>query len=142
MDQFTGGGSTSIQKNAKILIVDDSSSQRYLLKEILESDGYHNIHETADSRQVDFLHRTHQFDLILLDLNMPYMSGFDVIQQLKTIQTIENGLSIIAVSGQDDEVTQKQAFDLGVLDFIAKPFQIPTLISQIQTQLEGAKANV
>jgi len=113
-----------------------------LLKEILLSDGYTNITEVTDPRQVDYLHRTHQFDLILLDLNMPYVSGYDAIKQLKNIQSIKDGLSIIAVSGQSDEETQQRAHMLGAKDFIAKPFQIQELLSQVNTQLEGANANV
>jgi len=126
-------------KDAKILIVDDSSTQLILLKEILLSAGHTNIFETTDSRQVDYLHRTHQFDLILLDLNMPYLDGFQVIEQLKKIQPIEDGLSIIAVSGQTDEETQQRAHQLGAKDFIAKPFQIQKLLSQVHTQLENGK---
>lgn len=129
-------------KNAKILIVDDSPTQLLLIKETLASDGFTNIYETTDPRQVDYLHRTHQFDLILLDLNMPYMSGFDVIEQLKTIQSIDEGLSIIAVSGQDEDTTKKRALESGVLDFITKPFQIEELRSRIHTHIDAMIASV
>ena len=128
-------------KNAKILIVDDSATQLLIIKEILESDGYTNIYETTDPRKVDTLHRTHQFDLILLDLNMPHMSGFEVFEQLKLIQPLDDGLSVIAISSLDDAATQQQAIELGAKEFITKPFQIQDLQSHVQTQLESTDAH-
>ena len=74
-------------KNASVLIVDDMEANVMLLYEMLRHAGYTNITSTQNPREVLGLHREHRFDLILLDLQMPEMDGFEVIEALKEIET-------------------------------------------------------
>ena len=72
---------------ARILIVDDMESNVVLLECMLEASGYTNVESVMDSRLVADLHRKHRYDLILLDLSMPHMSGFEVMEVLKPLET-------------------------------------------------------
>jgi two-component system, cell cycle response regulator len=73
--------------NASVLIVDDQESNIQLLEEILQETGYTRVSSTMDPHAVAALHREHRYDLILLDLQMPDMDGFQVMQKLKAIET-------------------------------------------------------
>ena len=72
-------------KNANILIVDDQEPKIDVLEGLLDMQGYLNIKTTTDSREVLDLFKTFNPDLILLDLSMPYLTGFDVMEQLKPL---------------------------------------------------------
>ena len=72
--------------NAKILIVDDCANNVYLLQEILRHTGYTSVTATTRPEQVCPLHKEHGYDLILLDLQMPGVNGFQVMQELKQIE--------------------------------------------------------
>ena len=80
-------GITEDIQAARLLIVDDQESNVVLLQTILEAAGYHNIDATTDPREVFDLYRRNHYDLILLDLSMPHMSGFEVMEALKPIET-------------------------------------------------------
>jgi CheY-like chemotaxis protein len=73
--------------NANVLIVDDQQSNVLLLEEILREAGYTRVSSTMDPHAVAALHRQHRYDLILLDLQMPGMDGFQVMENLKAIET-------------------------------------------------------
>ena len=72
--------------NAKILVVDDSPDNIELMEEILREEGYTNVSSTMEPEQVCPLHREHNYDLILLDLQMPGLNGFQVMKSLKEIE--------------------------------------------------------
>ncbi len=132
--------STTI-KNAKILLVDDSSTQLLLLREILITGGYINLHETTDPRMVLELQNKHEFDLILLYINMPYLTGFDVMDLLTKHNSTQKTASIITISGNTDDQTKKRALENGANDFIAKPFHVESILNQVSRQLEGQLVN-
>ena len=73
-------------KDALILIVDDNPTNVKLLEMTLEVDGYNNIHSTTDPREVLGLQQKNKFDLILLNIQMPYLDGFQVMGQLRNVQ--------------------------------------------------------
>ncbi|MEX2450153.1 MAG: response regulator [Rhodospirillales bacterium] len=125
---------------ASILIVDDSPTQILLLREILLSAGYSKLYQSQDPRQALALHRTHDVDLILLDLNMPYLSGFDVLEQFNTRAGRGRKPKIIAISSQTDQETRKRVMALGAKTFIAKPYRIESLLRQVQRELETCPA--
>ncbi|MEQ8196178.1 MAG: response regulator [Rhodospirillales bacterium] len=116
--------------------MDDSPTQILLMKEILSSAGYTHLFETRNPRETLPLHREHHFDLILLDLNMPAFSGFDVLEQFNERVDAEDRPLIVAVSGQADPETQEKAMAMGAQGFIAKPYQITGFLSHIQSFLE------
>src|SRR5665647_3000811 len=82
--------------NASILIVDDQQANVQLLEQMLSTAGYSHVSSTRDPHAVCALHRDNHYDLILLDLQMPGMDGFQVMEGLKEIET--DGLSLIHIS--------------------------------------------
>ena len=84
---------------ASILIVDDQASNVQLLQELLAGAGYTQVSATMDSREVCALHRKHNYDLILLDLQMPGMDGFEVMKGLNAIET-EAYSPVLAITAQ------------------------------------------
>lgn len=123
-----------IQK-ANILIVDDNPVNVKLLEEILEQENYTNIYSTTDPRQVKALDQQWHFDVILLDIRMPHMDGFQVMEELA--DAIENDyLPILVVTAQSDHDTRLQALDKGARDFITKPFEDIEVLHRVRNILE------
>ena len=118
---------------ASILIVDDQLPNVQLLQELLHTAGYTNISATLDSREVCDLHRTHNYDLILLDLQMPNMDGFQVMQGLNEIAT-DAYAPVLAITAQPAH--KLKALASGAKDFISKPFDLLEVKTRIRNMLE------
>lgn len=121
--------------NAKILIVDDEEINVFLLKEVLTSANYKNLKSTTDSREAIKLYKTFSPDLVLLDINMPYLDGFEVMKLLKEIEK-ESYIPVLVLTAQTDDKTQKQALKLGAKDFLHKPFNIEETLARIHNLIE------
>lgn len=119
--------------NANILIVDDQSSNVQLLDEMLQEFGYRHITSTMDPCVVCELHRDNRYDLILLDLLMPGMDGFEVMECLKEIET-DDYLPVIVITAQPDH--KLRALAAGAKDFVAKPFDMVEIKTRIHNMLE------
>ena len=119
--------------NSKILIVDDQEANVELLLAILTGSGYTSVSSTTDSREVCELHRSHGYDLIVLDMNMPHMDGFDVMEALKPIET-EGYLSVLVVTA--DPSHKLRALQAGAKDFVSKPFDQLEVLTRIRNMLE------
>jgi PAS domain S-box-containing protein len=119
--------------NASILIVDDQQSNVILLAELLSDSGYTQVTSTMDPFAVYDLHCTHSYDLILLDLKMPGMDGFQVMEKLKKINE-DDYLPIIVITAQPDH--KLRALAAGAKDFIAKPFDLIEVQTRIRNILE------
>jgi PAS domain S-box-containing protein len=119
--------------NASILIVDDQQANVLLLGEMLRDAGYSCISTTTDPTAVCTLHRENRYDLILLDLLMPLMDGFQVIEGLKEIET-DGYLPVIVITAQPDH--KLRALTAGAKDFIAKPFDLTEIQTRIHNMLE------
>jgi len=119
--------------NASILIVDDLEANVQLLEQMLSNAGYTRISSTMDPRTVCALHRDHHFDLILLDLRMPGMDGFQVMEGLKEIES-DGYLSVLAVTAQPAH--KLRALQGGAKDFIAKPFDLAEVLTRVHNMLE------
>ncbi|WP_400244545.1 HD domain-containing phosphohydrolase [Niallia sp. JL1B1071] len=126
---------TSLVLQAKILIVDDNLSNVLLLEKMLKLAGYSNIRKTTDSREVLSIYLEYQPDVVLLDLRMPYLSGFQVMEKLKDIARTDI-LPIIVISAQNDDENKNQALQWGARDFILKPFSKTELLIRIHNMLE------
>lgn len=119
--------------NASILIVDDQESNVALLKQLLQESGYTNVSSTMDPQEVCALHRKHSYDLILLDLQMPGMDGFQVMEGLKTNEE-EGYPPVLVVTAQPGH--KLRALHAGARDFISKPFDLLEVKVRIRNMLE------
>ncbi len=121
--------------NAKILVVDDQPVNTLLLGKMLKQAGYIQVRSTNDSRQAINAYHEYEPDLVLLDLNMPYMDGFQVMEQLKAIE--ENSYApVLVLTAQADEDNQLRALHSGAKDFLGKPFSSAEVLARINNMLE------
>ena len=119
--------------NARILIVDDQESNVMLLEQLLRDVGYSNVTSTMDPSEVFALHRQNHYDLILLDLQMPGMDGFQVMEGLKTNDD-DSYLPVLVITAQPGH--KLRALQAGAKDFISKPFDVVEARTRIRNMLE------
>jgi len=119
--------------SAKILIVDDKPDNIHLLEGMLRVAGYTSVESTTDPLRVSGLHRLHRYSLILLDLQMPLMDGFQVIDALKEIEG-EDYLPVLVISAQPNH--KLRALEAGAKDFVNKPFDMAELRARVHNILE------
>ena len=119
--------------NARILIVDDQESNVNLLEQMLREDGYASIASTMNPQEVCALHRKNRYDLILLDLQMPGMDGFQVIEALKT-NDADGYLPVLVITAQPGN--KLRALQVGARDFISKPFDLVEVRTRIRNMVE------
>ena len=120
---------------SKILIVDDEPGNVLLLEQMMIQEGYGNLHSTSDSTQALGLFTEVQPDLVLLDLNMPRMDGFEVMEQLKEADP-ESLVPILVLTALKDEDTKLRALRSGAKDFLSKPFDLTEASLRIKNLLE------
>jgi PAS domain S-box-containing protein len=119
--------------NASILIVDDQEANVMLLEAMLRNEGYTNITTTQLPREVSGLHQAIRFDLILLDLQMPEMDGFEVMEALKKIEA-GSYLPVLVLTAQPAH--KLRALQAGAKDFVSKPFDLVEVQTRIHNMLE------
>jgi len=119
--------------NAKVLIVDDLEANVRLLGRILREAGHTCVASTMDPHEVSELHRNNRYDLILLDLEMPGMDGFQVMEGLKEIET-DGYLPILVITAQPAH--KLRALQAGAKDFISKPFDLVEVRARIHNMLQ------
>ena len=119
--------------SASILIVDDQEPNVSLLEQLLSETGYTCVTSTMNPQQVCALHRKNCYDLILLDLQMPGMDGFQVMDALKT-NDADGYLPVIVLTAQPGH--KLRALQVGAKDFISKPFDLVEVKTRIHNMLE------
>jgi serine phosphatase RsbU (regulator of sigma subunit) len=119
--------------NARILIVDDQEVNIRVLERMLRGAGHAAIESTTDPRQVCELHRQNHYDLILLDLQMPGMDGFKVMEGLKEIET-EGYLPVLMITASPDH--KLHALQAGAKDFLSKPLDLAEVRARAYNMLE------
>jgi PAS domain S-box-containing protein len=118
--------------DASILIVDDQESNVRLLEQMLDEAGYRRVASSMNPLEVCALHRKNGYDLILLDLQMPGMDGFQVIEALKTSET--SYLPVLVITAQPGH--KLRALQAGAKDFVSKPFDLVEVKTRIHNMLE------
>ena len=118
---------------AKILIVDDEEAHIHQLQRMLWGAGYVSFTSTQDPAEVFSLHLKNRYDLILLDLEMPGLDGFQVLEQLKGIET-GGYLPVLALATQPGH--KLRALQAGSRDFISKPFELGEVLARVHNLLE------
>ena len=119
--------------HGKVLIVDDQEANVRLLERTLRAAGYDAVSSTMDPGEVCALHRANGYDLILLDLQMPRMDGFQVMEGLKEIEA-DGYLPVLAVTAQPAH--KLRALQAGAKDFISKPFDLAEVLMRVRNMLE------
>ena len=118
----------------KILIVDDQKSNLRLLEQTLRRAGYDEVMSTLEPREVVALHLRHRYDLILLDLQMPKMDGFQVMAQLQELPEADRA-AILVLSA--DATSKDAALAKGGDSFLGKPFRLPDVVERVQLMLKS-----
>lgn len=123
-------------RTATLLIVDDQEPNVHLLKRILQVEGFTQVVSTTDPREALALYQQHQPDLVLLDLNMPYLDGFAVLNQLKSAPATL-APNVLILTAQSEASIRIRALQSGARDFLSKPFDRQEVTSRIRNLLEN-----
>ena len=113
---------SALLQHAKILIVEDEILNARLLEKILTHEGYHDLAVTTDSRRALAMFNDDQPDLVLLDLNMPHLNGFEVMEALAEVISPETFLPIVVLTADSTPEAKQRALAAGAVDIICKPF--------------------
>ena len=118
---------------ANILIVDDQPASVTLLARMLQGAGYTRVSSTLEPLKVCEMHRAKRFDLILLDIEMPGLNGFEVMAGLKQIEG-DSYLSVLALTARPEH--KLRALESGAKDFVAKPFDLAEVLVRVHNLIE------
>ena len=121
--------------DAAILVVDDQPANVALLERILSGSGFQNCHSTTDPRQVEALVRSVKPDLMLLDLQMPHIDGFEVMRLLETVPEGE-GLPIVILTADITSEAKHASLGMGARDFLTKPLDAIEVMLRVKNLLE------
>jgi diguanylate cyclase (GGDEF)-like protein/PAS domain S-box-containing protein len=134
MRELTSKGDAVVKENkASLLVVDDQEMNRDLLKRCLERKGYRVEAADGGAMALDCIARQ-KFDLVLLDVEMPGMTGLEILTRIRETQP-HLQLPVIMVTGKTDSDDIIKAFGLGANDYITKPIDLPVATARIQTHL-------
>ncbi len=120
----------------RVLVVDDQPANARLLERILKSNGYPEVLTTTESSEVPQIYRTYKPDLILLDLHMPVMDGFEVLERLQAMTEREAYLPIVVLTADITPEARRRALATGAKDFLIKPFDAAEVVLRIHNLLE------
>ena len=119
--------------NASVLIVDDQEFNLRLLDRMLKNAGYTSVASTTNPQEVCDLYRQNRYNLILLDIEMPGMNGFQVLEELKKIDP-DDYLPVIVITGHPEY--KLRALRIGAKDFIGTPFDRDEVLLRVHNMLE------
>ena len=127
----------TVISKAKILIVDDEQANVRLLERILEMIGATRVVSTTDSREVMALFVDFRPDLVLLDLHMPNVSGFEIMEQIKVLSYEDHPVPVLVLTADVTARTKHRALSAGAKDFLTKPLDQPEVLLRIRNLLEN-----
>lgn len=120
----------------KILVVDDESRMRKLVKDFLVKSGYDVIEASDGSEAVDKFYDHKDISLIILDVMMPHMDGWEVCREIRSISKVP----IIMLTARGDEKDELKGFELGVDEYITKPFSPKILVARVEAILRRSQS--
>ena len=120
----------------KILIIDDERLNVVMLQHWLERNGYTRSRGITDSRTALETYTVFDPDLILLDLIMPHVDGFAILEALRSGEKVETYLPVIVLTADTSEDTKRHALEAGATDFLVKPFNQTEALLRIRNLLE------
>jgi signal transduction histidine kinase len=121
------------QLRGNILIVDDTPDNLRLLSEMLSKQGY-SVRSAISGTAAFMAIRTKRPDLILLDINMPNLNGYEVCRQIKSSESTRD-IPVLFLSANSEAIDKVRAFQIGCLDYITKPFQVEEVLARVNTHL-------
>ena len=121
----------------KILVVDDESRMRKLVKDFLVREGYQVLEAGDGEEAVDVFFQNQDISLIIMDVMMPKMDGWQAVKEIRPYSNVP----IIMLTAKDSEKDELNSFDLGVDEFISKPFSPKILVARVQALLRRAGAS-
>src|SRR5262245_54048239 len=128
-------GSSANAAEAALLVVDDNEDNRYTLTRRLRREGYTNITTANTGREALELLRRQHFDLVLLDIMMPDLDGYEVLEQLKGDAALRD-IPVIMISALEEVDSVIRCVELGAEDYLAKPFNPTLLRARVGASLE------
>lgn len=115
----------------KIMVVDDEMRIRKIVRDFLVRDGYDVVEAQDGEEALDLFYQDHEIELIILDVMLPKLSGFDVAREIRETSKVP----IVILTAKSDEQDELQGFDIGVDEYISKPFSPKTLVARVQAIL-------
>jgi putative two-component system response regulator len=125
----------------KILVVDDEPVNAALLDDMLRGGGYHRVRAVIDSRIALDVFKAFNPDLVLLDLMMPHVDGFAILEALRSGDS-ETFLPVVVLTADVNAETKRRALEAGATDFLLKPFDHTEVLLRIHNLLESRRAHV
>jgi DNA-binding response OmpR family regulator len=122
-------------KKSKILIIDDNNTNLDLMVEILNQEGYGNIQTLSDPEKAFETINKVEPDLLILDLMMPHISGFEILKERNTFLNEKWYMPIIVITASNNPSDRKRALNLGASDFLTKPFDLNEVSLRIKNTL-------
>ena len=119
-----------MDKRQKILIVDDAEFNRVILKEIL-GETYNYLEAENGNQAIQIVEENPEIDLMLLDINMPQMNGFGVLEWMNRFQWIDE-TPVIMISSEESVDTMRKAYEMGITDYITRPFDSVIVKKRVQ----------
>lgn len=120
----------------KIMVIDDNVTNLSIARKVLEEE-YEVLLMPNGQKALDVMIKIVP-DLILLDIEMPELSGFEVIKEIKNLGSPYNRIPVIFLTGKDDTNSEFYGFELGAVDYIRKPFSFPLLLKRVELHLKLA----
>jgi len=127
-----------LKSKLQILVVDDSITNVVLLNAVLSEEGY-KVQTAFNVPDALKLIASEKPDLVLLDLNIPLVSGIEMVKNMKSDDTMKN-IPVIIVTGYGDQNKQKMLYSFGIHDYIEKPIDIDILLAKINTIFKPVQA--
>ncbi len=121
--------------DSKILIIDDDMALGMTLEELLKENDYSLVRYISDSREAETVYRQFHPDLVLLDIRMPHMDGFEVMDRLKAVDA-HSFVPILVLTGESDESICLRALSSGATDFLNKPYKVSEVLARIHNLLQ------
>lgn len=126
----------------KILIIDDEPVNLILLEQILAEQGYNRLRSVSDSRTAITTISEFRPDLVLLDLMMPHVDGFRILESVRGCEDYQTFLPILVLTADANEKTKLRALSAGATDFLLKPFDKTEVLLRIRNLLQSRNAHV
>ncbi len=122
------------KENKCILIIEDDETMRAAMKRLFEGEGY-NVKTAADGTQLSSVLDDSPIDLIILDIGLPWINGYELAKLLKEHEELKS-LPLIFVSGKTSELDVKRGFEVGADEYIKKPFDVDHMKKVVQQLLK------